>query len=76
MAISKVLETGSREQSGIVDYVDTNELAALLGVHPTTLVKWRMARKGPPFTRLGQKVLYSVTRFYAWLEQQEVRPLR
>jgi excisionase family DNA binding protein len=74
MAMNKTPVTGNR--TPIADYVDTNEMAALLGVHPTTLVKWRTARKGPPFHRLGQKVLYSVSRFEAWLEQQEVQPLR
>lgn len=57
-------------------YIDTKELAESLGVHPTTLIKWRAARRGPPFTRLGQRVLYNVDKFRVWLDQQERRSIR
>lgn len=67
--------TTTSNQSALAGYMNTAELAESLGVHPTTLVKWRVARKGPPFTRLGHRVLYNVERFAAWLEQQEVAPV-
>lgn len=68
------MTTTTSNQSALAGYMTTEELAESLGVHPTTLVKWRGARKGPPFTRLGHRILYNVARFTQWLEQQEVEP--
>lgn len=83
----KMMKTNDREPllasvaretqpKALAGYVDTEALAASLGVHPTTLVKWRTARRGPPFTRLGKRVLYNLEKFRQWLEQQEQRSLR
>ncbi|SDG73842.1 MULTISPECIES: helix-turn-helix domain-containing protein [Pelagibacterium] len=52
-------------------FLTTEELAEEIGVHRTTLAKWRMERRGPPFTRLGKRILYSVERLRAWLEANE-----
>lgn len=56
-------------------YVTTPEIARFAGLHPTTLVKWRNRRVGPPFTRLGRKVLYSLEAFDVWLRDSEQEPL-
>lgn len=52
-------------------YVTTLELAKLVGLHPTTLARWRTLRQGPPYTKLGHKVLYRLDAFYSWLDNQE-----
>lgn len=56
-------------------YLTTQEMADALKVHKTTLAKWRMMRKGPPFTRVGHRVFYSVESTRKWLEAQERFPL-
>lgn len=41
-----------------VDSFTEDELASLAGVELTTLDAWRRRRKGPPWVRLGTRVLY------------------
>ena len=57
-------------------YLTSAEMAAQLGLHPTTLAKWRMARIGPPFVKVGKKVYYRITSVRGWLETGEVKPVR
>ncbi|UYQ72875.1 helix-turn-helix domain-containing protein [Pelagibacterium flavum] len=64
-----------KTSGALIGYVTTEELASSLGVHPTTLAKWRTARKGPPFARMGHRVLYNVDRFKQWLAEQEIQPI-
>lgn len=56
-------------------YLTTEEMAHELRVHRTTLAKWRMQRRGPPFVKMGNRVLYNVERFRDWLEQSEISPI-
>jgi len=53
------------------DYLDTEGLAAELGVSPITVVRWRLQKYGPPVTRFGRKILYRRTAVAAWLLKQE-----
>jgi hypothetical protein len=58
--------------SGMLDdYVDENEFAAELGLAPITLARWRKLKKGPPFTKVGRRVLYNRPSGKAWLAAQE-----
>jgi hypothetical protein len=41
--------------------LNTNRTADFLGVRPKTLAKWRVYGGGPPFVRLGGRVMYDVT---------------
>jgi Helix-turn-helix domain len=59
------------EASILSDYFDTGELAAELGVTPITVVRWRLAKKGPPVTYLGRRILYHKSSVKAWLAAQE-----
>lgn len=56
-------------------FLTTEELAEEIGVHRTTLAKWRMERRGPPFTRLGNRILYNIESFQRWLASGEVSPI-
>lgn len=47
-----------------------DEVAARWGLHPATLANWRCARKGPPFLRIGRKILYREADVIAWEEQK------
>ena len=55
-------------------YLSTERAAELLGVAPATLLKWRTHRKGPPFLRLGRRVVYSEGALRAWAEMHAVSP--
>ncbi len=54
--------------------VDTRAAAGLLGVSKSYLEKLRMleAEHGPPFARLGRKVLYRVSDLEAFAESLQV----
>jgi transposase-like protein len=55
----------------------TEELAALLGVDPSTIRRWRTARpaQGPPFVPLSSRVtLYSAPDVRRWLENRRIDP--
>jgi hypothetical protein len=53
------------------DYISREELAAQLGKSVKTLVRWELDGKGPPVTRIGRDVLYSIPSFERWLKAQE-----
>ena len=55
----------------------TEELAALLGVDPSTIRRWRTAKpaQGPPFVKLTSRVtLYSAPDVRRWLEDRRIAP--
>ena len=57
------------------DTVYTPEDVAERGIaNYSTLAKWRMARTGPPFIRLGKRVGYRGADLNRWIEAQTVRP--
>ena len=60
----------------LVDYFEAKVMAELLSMHPTTLAKWRMARKGPPFTKIGRRVYYYVPSVRQWLANNQITPVR
>jgi hypothetical protein len=53
------------------DYISRDQLAAKLGKAVKTLVRWENDGKGPPVTRIGRDVLYSIPSFERWLKKQE-----
>jgi hypothetical protein len=53
------------------DYMDTAQLAAELGVIPLTIVRWRVAKTGPPVTRIGRRLYYRRSSVRAWMAEQE-----
>ena len=64
-------KSGASETSVLSDYWDTDELAAELDVKPLTIVRWRLAKRGPPLTYLGRRILYRKESVRAWLAAQE-----
>lgn len=57
-------------QTGLPPYMDTNEVAALLGVNVPTIHHWRLSKRGtggPPFERLtANRVRYRTEDVIAW----------
>ncbi len=54
-------------------YLNYTELAALLDVHPRTLLRWGREGKGPPRVVISDKVFfYSEEAVAAWLKSREV----
>jgi hypothetical protein len=53
------------------DYIPRKMLADEIGVTEKTLIRWELADKGPPVTRLGRDVLYYVPSVERWLRAQE-----
>ena len=48
-----------------------DEVSARFAVNRTTLRRWRVSGDGPPFIRLGPKVIaYRETDVAAWIEQR------
>ncbi len=53
------------------DYLSREQLAEKIGKSVKTLIRWENDGKGPPVTRMGRDVLYSVPSFQSWLKAQE-----
>ena len=52
------------------------DVAVMLGCTVRTLENWRARRTGPPFIRLGNRVVYREAALEQWLVQQEETPVR
>ena len=48
-------------------YLRPEEAAELLRLSTSTLAKMRVNSDGPPYTKSGRRVLYSLTDLHAWL---------
>jgi len=56
------------KRSGILaGYLPESEMAEQLGKTQRTLARWRSLNVGPPFTRNGRKIEYSVAGARSWL---------
>jgi len=51
------------------DYLNKNDAAAALGIHPFTLKRWRMRGYGPQGVKLGGRLRYRKSDIEAWLAQ-------
>jgi predicted DNA-binding transcriptional regulator AlpA len=47
--------------------LDTDDVAALLGLRPNTLAQWRVSGAGPTYLKVGRRVRYRVADVDAWL---------
>lgn len=60
-------------------WCSTEEVAAMLGLDPSTLRRWRTHEpiQGPPFSRLSPRLtLYNVSDVRAWLAARRIDPGR
>ena len=48
--------------------------ARLLGMSRSTLQIWRHERKGPPYYKVGSKILYDVQQLSDWLDSRMIDP--
>lgn len=49
----------------------TDDLAAMVGVKPRTVERWRAAGEGPPFMLFGRSIRYHPARVQAWMLARE-----
>jgi hypothetical protein len=54
----------------LAGYMTAEELAAELDMAVITLALWRMRQKGPPYVKVGRKILYSRTTVKDWIASQ------
>ena len=62
-----------RGESVLSEWMSRDELAADLGVKVDTLRRWDARRIGPPFIKVGSRVLYRRERVREWLRERETR---
>jgi len=55
-------------------YLTGPELADLLRISPRTVEAWRLRGQGPPFIRLGARVVYDFQEVEAFLDASRVVP--
>ena len=54
------------------DYLSEDEAARELGYrHKRTLWRWRSQGNGPPYVRVGQRVMYRRSSIATWLADRE-----
>lgn len=51
--------------------LSTSAVAALLKVHPGTVVNWRSWSTGPAYVRQGRRILYKPSAVRAWKRSRE-----
>jgi len=73
-ALARVGQTQSPQKA----YLNTREVAELVGVSPRLLDKWRRTASpdGPPFLRLGRRVLYPIAELDKHFSRKLVRATR
>ena len=47
------------------------ELAELIRVSPATLRQWRYSDAGPPYYRMGRKIVYSSEDIAKWIDLRQ-----
>ena len=52
------------------EILNERQTAALLGCSRQTLARWRMAGKGPPFSRLGAMIRYEREIVLEWIAER------
>ena len=71
-------ETIVRNQTEAVlaGWITRNELARELGLTTDTLGRWAAQRKGPAYVKAGRKIFYRRDVVRAWLQSEEVQPVK
>jgi len=53
---------------------DTVKAAQYLGLATQTLANWRFTRQGPPYSKLGRRIVYRLEDLDAFLEKNRIEP--
>ena len=56
------------------ELLTSEESQDFLRVSQQTLANWRVQKIGPPYIKLGGKVLYRISDLEEWLDSRLVRP--
>lgn len=70
-AVPTQQEDGRSTSAVLADYFTTEELAHELGVSFRTIMRWRLARHGPPATYVGRRIYYKASSVRTWLAARE-----
>ena len=63
-----------RPDHPLAGYMTPEELGRQLKKSPHTLKRWRVLKKGPPWIKNGNQVLYSRASLDRWLARLETKP--
>lgn len=71
-------ETTVHDQTAgvLAGWITRNELARELGITTDTLGRWAAQRKGPAYIKAGRKIFYRRDVVRAWLQSEEVQPVK
>jgi excisionase family DNA binding protein len=61
------------KSSASLALLDTEQVAALLGLRPNTLAQWRVSGEGPMFVKIGRRVRYRASDVDAWITKRSRR---
>jgi hypothetical protein len=67
---------GAKMPKLLADYIEEDEFAADIGVSVRTLQIWRKRRQGPPWTKIGGRVVYRHSACEDWLRANERKPVQ
>lgn len=57
------------------EYLSDKETATALGIAPRTLHRWRLDKRGPPFTPFGRRIMYRKQAVRDWaLRAERAKP--
>lgn len=51
----------------------TTDAAYYIGLAPATLKKWRVTGDGPPYVKIGTRIVYLVEDLHAWLLAHRIK---
>lgn len=52
-------------------YLNTSQAADYLGMSPTTLNRMRVTGEGPPYSKVGRRVIYDISELDAWVARRK-----
>lgn len=67
------LATASEQTLHRSQFLEIEEVVALLRVSSSLLAKWRMRGRGPRFIKVGRRILYERSELSRWLAAQTHR---
>ena len=54
-------------------YLDARQAAAYLRISPRTLHRMRETGDGPPYSKVGRKVIYDIVELDGWMAERKQR---